>query len=135
MGTLLVYALIQVLHNFGALLIVGLSSHGLWSARRHHPSLWLAGWIALAWMVQGVTGASFGWVTYHADHHLPDIHGIAVVALMIKVACVVGGVFLMVSCARFGRQWTTARQLMVWTGSLGLGVLALCAAAFLRWFS
>ncbi|KXW57434.1 hypothetical protein [Ferrovum myxofaciens] len=136
MGTLLEYALIQVLHNFGALLVVGLSGYGFRVALlRHSPSQTFALFVLLAWLAQGLTGATFGWVTYRSDHRLPDIHGIAMIALMIKVSCVCGGAGLMTSCLGWGGAWSSSRRMLVWAGSTGLACLALTAAAFLRWFS
>ena len=136
MGTLLEYALIQVLHNFGALLVVGVSGYGFRVALlRQSPSRTLALFVLSAWLMQGLTGATFGWVTYRSDHRFPDIHGIAVIALMIKVSCVCGGAGLMATCLGWGGSWSDSRRMMVWAGSTGLACLALTAAEFLRWFS
>ncbi|MBW8072382.1 MAG: hypothetical protein GJU77_01685 [Ferrovum sp.] len=135
MGTLLEYALIQVFHNFGALLVVGLSGYGFQVALRHQTPRTLALFVMLAWLAQGLTGATFGWVTYRSDHRLPDIHGIALGALMIKISCVCGGVGLMAAFLRWGTSWSASRRMAIWTGSTVLACLALTAAAFLRWFS
>lgn len=135
MSTLLTYALIQVFHNVGALLILVLSSRGLGAARRHQ-SLRIPAFLAcLAWLAQGLTGALFGLETWHSEHQWPDIHGVAVAALLLKMICVAGGILLTGSCALWGIRWSAARQMGVWTGSLLLGMVALTAAAFLRWFS
>ncbi|WP_297462217.1 hypothetical protein [Ferrovum sp.] len=135
MGTLLEYALIQVVHNFGALLVVGLSGHGFRVALRRPPPQTLALFVMLAWLAQGVTGATFGWVTYRSDHRLPDIHGIALSALMVKVSCVCAGAGLMATCLRWGPSWSASRRMAIWAGAIVLACLALTAAAFLRWFS
>lgn len=134
-STLLDYALIQVFHNFGAVLILALSSRGLAAVRRQQSMRWLAGLTALAWALQGITGASFGWVTWHTEHQWPDIHGLAVAALIIKVMCVMVGILSMGAGMLWGSRWSTARQLGFWTMGLALGGLALTSAAFLRWFS
>ncbi len=122
----LLYALIQTVHNFGAAAIVAVATHGFWTARgRAAPRLaWL---LAALWALQGLTGALFGSVTYLYDGHFPDIHGVAVHALLIKVACVTLGFILAVHAARTNRP--------IWGTSWLLGVTALGSAAFLRWFS
>ncbi len=132
----LFYALIQVIHNIGAVAVVGTAASALWLAHgqattRHR----LAMLMALAWAVQIVSGMLFGATTYYFDKSLPDIHGIAVVALLVKIACAVVGVALAVSYRKLGSGWAKSKQDFAWRGLLSLGVVALAAAAFLRWFS
>ncbi len=134
-NTLLDYALIQVFHNFGAVLILALSSRGLVMARRQQSTRWIAGLTGLVWALQGITGALFGWVTWKTEHQWPDIHGVAVAALIIKMLCVVAGILSMGAGALWGMRWSCERQLGFWATGLGLGALALTCAAFLRWFS
>ena len=66
---------------------------------------------------------------------LPDIHGVAVDALVVKMVCVAAG--LLVAFLGFKRSTGTVlsppRLLLVF--SFVLGATALSAAAFLRWFS
>jgi hypothetical protein len=131
-----IYALIQVIHNFGAATAVGAAASALWlvrgdSAVRHR----LAFLAAAAWAVQAASGALFGITTYYFENHLPDIHGIAVDALLIKIFCAAAGFVLAVVYAKSGSGWSKERQLSVWRVLLAIGGVALGSAAFLRWFS
>jgi hypothetical protein len=132
----LIYALIQVIHNFGAVAVVGTAASALSlvhgnAATRHRLSLLLA----LAWALQAASGVLFGIATYYFDKSLPDIHGIAVVALLVKITCATAGFILAASYIKFNSGWAKSRQDIAWRVLLALGMLALFAAAFLRWFS
>ncbi len=131
-----VYALIQVIHNFGAATVVGTAASALWLVRgdvavQHRLAL-LA---AAAWAIQAASGALFGITTFYFEGHLPDIHGIAVDALLIKISCAVAGFILAVIYAKSDSGWAKDKQLLIWRALLTLGVVALGSAAFLRWFS
>jgi hypothetical protein len=132
----LIYALIQVIHNFGAATVAGTAASALWlvrgdaAARRR-----LAILAAAAWAVQAASGALFGITTYYFEGHLPDIHGIAINALLIKVFCAVAGFVLAVVYVKSNSAWTMDRQLLVWRALLAVAAIALASAAFLRWFS
>ena len=131
-----VYALIQVIHNFGAATVVGTAASALWLVRGNtavqHRLALLA---AAAWAIQAVSGALFGITTFYFEGHLPDIHGIAVDALLIKISCAVAGFILAVIYAKSNSGWAKDKQLLIWRALLTLGVVALGSAAFLRWFS
>lgn len=130
----LIYAFIQVFHNFGAATIVGLAVYGLIVTRGSpRPELGLV--LATAWAIQGISGTSFGLTTYHFYHQLPDIDGVAIVALLIKVACVVLGFFIAISYAIWSKRLSLAAGQLVWIALTVLSAVALSAAAFLRWFS
>ena len=122
----LLYALIQVAHNVGATAIVALAGYAAWGVSGRLQRRKALGLAAL-WALQALTGVLFGAVTYHYDRHLPDIHGVAVNALFIKMACALLGFALALYMARTGRPF--------WGLSFLLGVTALASAAFLRWFS
>jgi hypothetical protein len=132
----LIYAIIQVIHNFGAAAVVGTAASALWlvrdsaAARRR-----LALFMAIAWATQLASGVLFGATTYYFERHLPDIHGIAVDALLVKICCAAAGFVLAVSYRKTGSAWLRSKQDFAWRGLLSLGVIALAAAAFLRWFS
>lgn len=118
----------------GAVTVVGAAASALWladAAARHR----LAWFLAIAWAVQAASGVLFGVSTFYFDGHLPDIHGVAVGALLIKMGCASAGFVLAVACAKLDSGWTVAKQLFAWRASLILGVVALSSAAFLRWFS
>jgi hypothetical protein len=138
-----IYALIQVIHNFGAATVVGTAASALWLLRGdtglvrgdaavQHRLAFLA---ATAWAVQAASGASFGATTYLFEGHLPDIHGIAVDALLVKIFCAIAGFILAVAYVRSDSGWAKDRQILAWRVLLAIGVVALGSAAFLRWFS
>lgn len=129
------YALIQVAHNFGAVAVVGGSAAALWFVTDDVLRRRLAWLAAIGWAVQGASGASFGATSYYYYGEFPDIHGLALAALLIKMACAAAGFVLAVLYIRSARDWTEQRRRTVWHSIFGLGVVALTAAAFLRWFS
>jgi hypothetical protein len=128
----LAYALTQVAHNFGAVAGVGGAAYALTgdgpAAQRKLAWLVLSGWI-----VQVLSGATFGAISYYYYASFPDLFGIAVGALVVKVACAVLGICLA------GWQLLAPPQLpsrrYIWAALCVLGALALMCAAFLRWFS
>ena len=125
----LIYALIQIIHNLGAATIVGLAATALWQPQSRQR---LAAWMAAIWALQGVSGLMFGITTFSYEGHLPDIHGIAVYALMIKITCVILSIIL--SLLLYAKKGWDG-QLLAWRILFVLGVVALASAAFLRWFS
>ncbi|OGI44999.1 MAG: hypothetical protein A2637_00840 [Candidatus Muproteobacteria bacterium RIFCSPHIGHO2_01_FULL_65_16] len=131
----LAYAVVQVAHNFGAAAVVGGAVFALWLAREREGRRKLA-WLVLAgWVVQGASGASFGAVSFLYYGKFPDIAGVAVAALVVKIVCAAGGFVLAALYLRAGGRWTEARQEQAWRGEAALGATALTAAAFLRWFA
>jgi hypothetical protein len=133
----LVYALIQVIHNIGAVAIVGLSIYGLWTSRQavelQRRVLILIG---TAWLIQALSGPAFGIATYSFYGNWPDIHAIAIGALIIKIICLLLGLFLVVMLVvKRDRGNRHAIPVAVFAGQSALGIIALSAAAFLRWYS
>jgi hypothetical protein len=131
-----IYALIQVAHNLGAATVVGTAVAALGLVRgnamvQHRLALLLA----VAWAIQAASGMLFGATTYLYERQLPDIHGIAVDALLIKIICALAGFILAVVYVKLNSGWDMNKQLLAWRVSLVLGVVALSSAAFLRWFS
>ena len=50
-------------------------------------------WLVLGgWIAQGASGVAFGAIGYAGSGRLPDIHGIALAALLLKMACAVAGI-------------------------------------------
>ena len=130
------YAAIQVVHNFGAVAVVGSAVCALW------PGLGLAGmrrplaWAMLfGWAAQAASGAAFGGVSWLYYGRFPDIHGIAVAALLIKIACAAAGFMLAAAYLYRGAGWRERAQQATWRTLAALAATALTAAAFLRWFS
>lgn len=130
----LAYTAIQALHNFGAVAVVGGSFAALklraLETRRKLAFLILAGLVA-----QGASGAAFGAVSYYFYHHFPDISGIALAALFIKIFCVATGTLTMAAYILRSNNWTATTINFVWHTLAALSFTALTGAAFLRWFS
>lgn len=132
----LAYALTQVVHNFGAVAVVGGAFYGRSLQGAAPSSLRRFAWLLLAaWSAQAVSGAGFGAISYAYYGQFPDIHGIAIAALIIKMACAVAGIVMAVALLRYETRWSAVVQATVWAGEAILGIVALTAAAFLRWFS
>lgn len=132
----LAYALIQLVHNFGAVAVVGgaIAAHRLASeapaTQRRLAWLVLGGWLA-----QSASGASFGAISYYFYGQFPDIHHLARAALLVKMACAASGVLLAATYLRRATDWPPPRRAAIWKTLIALAVTALAAAAFLRWFA
>jgi hypothetical protein len=132
----LIYALIQVVHNFGAVVVIGISVYGIGWLRRELPvQRRVAMWLAIAWAVQALGGAAFGATSFYFYGHFPDIHGVAVDALSVKIGCASGGFLIAALYHQMSPRGWFRNSMVVWVVSLVLGCTALTAAAFLRWFS
>ena len=131
------YALTQVVHNLGAVSVVGAAAAASGPAARElgesHRRL---AWLALAgWAAQGASGATFGAISYANYGRFPDIHGIAVAALLLKMACAAAGFSLAGLLLARGAGWSAAARRRCFRSLHVLALTALTAAAFLRWFS
>lgn len=130
------YALVQVVHNFGAVAVVGGAAFALFSGTAtvtlHRKLAWLVG---LGWAAQAMSGMGFAAVSYFYYNNLPDIHGIAMVALLIKMLCAAFGMTIAIIYLRYSATLTVERRYLAWQLLTALGLTALTAAAFLRWFS
>lgn len=132
----LVYALVQVVHNFGAAGVVGGAVFALWPATHAPGSLRRLAWVVLvAWAAQIVSGVGFGLTSLYYYGLLPDIRGVAVIALVVKILAAVLGLIIIAVYLGRSRGWSEIQRLRLWHVSAWLGVIALTAAAFLRWFS
>lgn len=132
----LAYALIQVAHNFGAVAVVGGSLLGRWPLHIEAIQRQRLAWLVLGgWVVQAMSGTAFGIVSIAYYGQPPDIHGIAVIALLVKIVCAVTGFVVTVWWLRRADRWSESRRTRVWSLLMALGITALSAAAFLRWFS
>lgn len=130
------YAAIQVVHNFGAVAVVGSTVCGLWAgsgpAGMHKPLAWIA---LLGWAAQAASGGGLGAVSWLYYGRFPDIHAIALAALLIKIACVATGFILAAAFIYKGPGWSERAHQATWRVLATLAATALSAAAFLRWFS
>lgn len=130
------YAAVQVAHNFGAADVVGSAAFMLYMAPQPVPLqrkfAWLAGF---GWGTQVLSGMAFGAISHYYYGKFPDIHAIAIAALMVKVLCAVSGLSMVALYLRYADDWTDRQRHIAWQILFVLGVIALTAAAFLRWFS
>jgi hypothetical protein len=130
----LIYASVQVVHNFGAIAVVGGSLTALWlrdvATRKRLAMVSLSGWL-----MQAASGATFGMVTLHYHRQLPDLSGIATYALGIKMMCAVLAILLLANYLWQADSWQETNRGRNWIATSLLGISALSAAAFLRWFS
>ena len=131
----LVYTGVQTLHNFGAVTVVGSPAVAWWFARDNPAAQCRLAWLlVIGWAVQGASGAGFGMTSYFLKGQLPEISGVALIALVAKIACATCGFAVGVLYLKTASQWSVATRLKVWQGMLALAGTALTAAAFLRWF-
>jgi hypothetical protein len=130
----LVYALVQLVHNLGAVAVAGgpaaallLAAPGSAARRR------LAWTVLLAWALQAASGAGFALASWTLKGALPEVEGVALAALAVKLAATVGGLVLGVFLVRT-RGASPRGERTAWAASLVLAASALSAAAFLRWY-
>ena len=128
------YSAIQVVHNFGAVATVG----GSIIATQLKDELTrrrLAHLVLFGWVTQAASGAAFGLVTFYFYQHLPDISGVAVEALGIKMLCASMGILLLTAYVWKSERWSDLNKNKAWFTSTLLSIVAISSAAFLRWFS
>jgi len=128
------YSVIQVAHNLGAVATV---SGSIIAARLQDTVIRRRiAYLALAgWLTQAISGFAFGMTTYYFYKQLPDISGIAVYALGIKMICATLGILLLATYLWQSHRWTERSKNIAWLSSSVLAITAISAAAFLRWFS
>lgn len=130
------YAIVQLVHNFGAAAVIGFAIFAVYpgaqSASVQRRLAWLVG---LGWAVQAISGMGFGAVSYYYYERLPDLSGVAFAALLIKISCAVGGLTMAMLYVRRAGDWAMAQRTAAWKFLCILGVTALAAAAFLRWYA
>lgn len=130
------YALTQIVHNFGAVAIVGGALVGLKSAadqidlKRNMALI-----VVIAWGAQSLSGLIFGGISLVAYGETPDLHSTAYVALLIKMFCAVSGFSLAFMYLKKSNDWTEGSRKKAWHALAGLGTIALICAAILRWYS
>ena len=132
----LAYAVVHVVHNFGAAAGGGAALAARWLApavvRRQRQLAWL---VLAGWVAQAGSGALFGAISLHYYGQFPDLHGTAVAALRVKVACALAGFVIAALFLRRAERWGEGARRRAWNLLAALAVVALAAAAFLRWFS
>ena len=131
----LAYALTQVVHNFGAVGVLGGAAFILWPAPRLEYARKTAWLILIAWGAQIASGGIFGAISFYYYGETPDLSAIALTALAIKVTAAMTGFLLAALYLVRGREWSHVGVKRAFQSLAALGVIALTAAAFLRWFS
>jgi hypothetical protein len=129
----ILYAFIQIAHNFGAAAVAGLPIAALWLGPARTTFRKIATLTLFAWLVQSVSGAGFGAVSFFVVGELPEIHHLALVALCVKIACAVLAITLLGVKLWGGLEATPDKTTLI--SLAGLGSTALTCAAILRWFS
>lgn len=130
----LAYALVQVVHNFGAVAVLGGAACALGRAARPEALRRLAWLIFAGWSAQIVSGGLFGLTSLHYYGETPDLSRVAMTALVVKVAAaVLGWLLAAVYLMRRRQTWGSTRK--TFRALAALAAVALTAAAFLRWFS
>ncbi len=129
------YALVQVAHNLGAVAVVGSPAAAwLWAREQRVVPRLLAWFTASGWLLQALSGVGFGLTSYLSRGELPEITGVALLALYVKIGCVITGfslaAFYLLRPLRLRQQ--TPRGF--WPSLCAIGISALSGAAFLRWF-
>lgn len=130
----LFYAFTQIAHNLGAVTVVATPLYFLTVRQPRHErgALWLA---LFGWSVQIVSGILFGLVSYYYYGQMPDIHGIAIVALVVKIGCAIAAVAGIVTALRVKDPQAGRLLGARWPVLAVLALIAISAAAFLRWYS
>jgi hypothetical protein len=129
----LVYALVQAAHNLGAAAVVASPALALVLRGRGDALERRLAWVLLAaWALQAASGAGFAAASYGLKGQLPEVTGVAWVALVVKLAATVAGIGLATLLLRTRRPAGAPRA--AWAACLGLALAALLAAAPLRWY-
>ena len=133
--TELVYTLVQAVHNLGAVAVVASPAVALGLRGRGEISERRLAWILLAaWGLQAASGAGFAAASYGLKGALPEVTGVALAALVIKMAATVAGFTLGAALLRARRLASGRPRAVAWGLALGLAISALTAAAPLRWY-
>ncbi|MGC2165222.1 MAG: hypothetical protein WA632_04325 [Gallionella sp.] len=126
------YAVAQLFHNFGAVAVVGGSAAGL-ALQDAKAQRRIARIVVVGWLIQIISGASFGAISYYYYSAFPELSFIAEIALVVKVCCATTG--LLLGAWLFDASRIERFRPYNWIISCGLGTVALSSAAVLRWFS
>jgi hypothetical protein len=131
----LVYALVQVVHNLGAVVVVASPAAALWRRGGEAMAERRLAWVLLAaWGLQAASGAGFAAASYGLKGQLPEVAGVALGALATKVAATVAGCALAAALLATGRRAGARTRTVLWSVCLLPAAAALTAAAFLRWY-
>ena len=121
----LAYALVQLAHNFGAVAVTGGAVAGWLTQRKDVPQAALVALVLAGWTLQAASGAGFGLISFAYYGQFPDLHGIAIVALVVKLSCATAGLVISLLFLKFAGAWSAARRRYVWRALTGLAATAL----------
>jgi len=131
----IVYVLVQAVHNLGAVAVAASPAVALGLRGSAPPIERRLAWTLLAaWGLQAASGAGFAAASYGFKGQLPEVAGVALAALAVKVAATVLGFGLAALLLWTGRLTRRRSRAAAWAACLGLAVVALSSAAVLRWF-
>jgi hypothetical protein len=131
----LIYACVQAVHNLGAVAVVASPALALGRPGRGQAFERRLAWtLLLAWGLQAASGAGFAATSYGLKGALPEVTGVALAALVVKLAATVAGFALAVGLLGLRRLASPRPRAIAWAVCLGVAVAALLAAAPLRWY-
>ena len=131
----LIYTRVQIMHNFGAVALIGSSAAALSLSRQNQIVRSKLAWLMLlGWLAQGASGVGFALTSYTMKGALPEVTGIALGALVLKVGCTFIGTVLKEFYLATRLRWSAAREHKMWQLMLLMTVSAITTAAFLRWY-
>ncbi len=132
----LVYALVQLVHNFGAVAVTAAPFAAFWPARASPGArALLLRLVVVAWVAQIASGVSFGATSLHYYGVLPDLSQVARAALAVKLLCALAGLALSLLLLGRGARWAERAHDRAWRALAAVGATALAGAAVLRWFA
>lgn len=131
----LVYALIQLGHNLGAIAVAGIPVAALAEERSGPPaSRRLLFWLVAAWALQAASGGGFALASLGLKGALPEVQGVALAALVVKIGATVLGLGAAVFAAAHADGWPAEKRRRFFRLELVAALVPLAAAAFLRWY-
>jgi len=131
----LIYTCVQALHNLGAVAVVASPVLALGRAGRDGAFERRLAWtLLLAWGLQAASGAGFAAASYGLKGALPEVTGVALVALVVKLTATATGFALAAGLLGLRRLASPRPRAIAWSVCLGVAVAALLAAAPLRWY-
>jgi hypothetical protein len=133
--TNLIYTLLQIAHNFGAAVVVGGPACAYWLGRDNYALQRRMAWLVVfGAAAQLASGIGFGLASQFIKGELPELEGVALIALIIKIICVTASLALMLRYLFSATTTEPRRRARVWLVTFVLGSSALAAAACLRWY-
>src|SRR3989454_2926897 len=128
----LVYLGVQIVHNVGAVAVVGSPAVAWWFAGDNPAAQCRLAWLlVIGWAAQGASGAGFGMTSGILKGQFPEISGVALIALVAKIACVTCGFAVGILYLNMASRWSVGTRLKVWQGMLALAGTGPSAAALL----